>query len=340
MANFSRALLAVGEGLQGMANRQYDRERERVLAMREENLTRLRSDMDDKKLEKQQGFMSAENEKERTARSAETAAERTAREAENAADRKLRMQEGESDRNLRRTEGAADRGIQSERFRRDDAATQDTSYIRQLNAIDERLQRLNEMKLKPALEGNGMAADPAAVAQVDAEIGQLQQQKRQLGQERDISLARNGDKRYKPISPEEAAQFGGTATPHGAAPERPAAQPGTSIKVPQRAAQAPAMNVPQAPPMDPQMASRLQGRGIVSPTAGIQMPGPNPLQMPGSAGLDKEALGRENTINSALQAIQSGKQPGLAELELLRKVPRGELAMKGFDEAMLGQLGL
>lgn len=329
MANLSRALLAVGEGLQGMANRQYDREKERVLAMREENMARLRSQLDDQKLEKQQGFLTAENEKERSARKEETAAERTARQAENEQDRKMRLSEGEADRELRRREGAADRELTSRRLDREDRTTSDASYLRQINQIDERLQQLSDLKTKPALEGNAGMADPQALASVDQEMAQLQKQKRQLAQERDLSLARTGDKRYQPISAEEAARLS-QSTPDVAA-ARPQARPGTSIKKPNVAAQAPQPQAapgpqpPGAPPMEPAMAQRLN-RQVVPPgaTAG------NPAVVP-ELGRPQQARGPTNTVvdqffqegaarsssfeadtqtaRAVLQAIKAGQQP-------------------------------
>lgn len=339
MANFGRALLEVGKGLNQLAGRQYDRERDAAMAMREENLARLRGEQDTARLDKQL-----------TASADQAALDRGARKEESSADRTLRTTESEADRKLRREEGAADRAVTTQRYQREDDRNADTVTLRQITAIDERLAQLNDMMLKPGLEGQGGLADPAATSQAQAEISQLQKQKQQLSRERDLSLARSGNKGYQKISPEEAQRILASQTSPDAAPPAAVGQPppaGSSVKPvrPQVAAQAPAQQfeVPPAPPVDPEMAARRAregNRAIGGPPAGQ-----GARDLFGAVGRIGDALTSRTqegpNVMAVKQAIQGGKPPPPEALQAVRAIAPDRLkGVFGFTDADLKQLGL
>lgn len=344
-----RALLALSSGLQQWGGYRAQQERDQAMAMREENLTRLRAQLDAEARTQQQAFLSGESEKDRTARLAEGTADREARRAEAEADRRTRREEGAADRAVRREEIA----VTSKRFDREDAANFDAAMLRQLNEIDQRIATLSDMKTKAGLEGQ--MSDPATLAQVDQQLQQLGQQRAQLSRERDLALARRGDSRYQVISPEEAQRLASAGRKPAAsaaeapAPEAatPAPQPqtgrpsaGTSIKLPR--------DVPQAPPMDPALAGRLQDRGLIpaagngADMGGIQMPQTNPLKFPIQPDLGQinRDLFSGSVADDAIKAIQSGRTPASGDLFALKQIPRTQLLQRGLTEQQLQQLGL
>lgn len=256
--NWSRALFSLGDNLGALANSERDREHERVMAMREENLTKLRYQLEGEQIKGNQEYMTKENDKLRADQA-----------QQHLSDQLTAVEQANLDRAARAKEGAADRALMSERYNREDLANADAGYLRQLNAIDERIATISDMRTKAGLEGQ--VPDPETLKGIDTELAQLQAQKRSIGQERDLNLARRGDQRYKKLSPEEAKALLAQQAPPASAPtgQPPVAAQGPAIKTPRPAQSKGAAQVPQMPPMDPEMQQRLQrqGRQIIPPEA-------------------------------------------------------------------------
>lgn len=328
---------------------------------------RIQAALNEQSRNADQAFRADEAAKDRSARAAENEADRALRTQETQADREFRSSEATKDRQLRASEGAADRSLMQQRLSREESNAEETNYLRQLNAIDTRIAKLTDMKTKAGLDSGGMPLDPTMTAGIDNEIASLQEQKTALNQIQNVARARRGDKRFTPISPEEADRLlADSRTQRGAAQDgapRAAQAPegGTSIKTPP---QRPAIQVPQAPPMNADMASRMNRNAVsdvdtsaqqaVAPTAanlsnaqiagaGTGGQGARDLFGAVSGALDSLKGRREEgpQIAQIKQALEAGEQVSPAQLNVLQNVGRARLrGLYGFDEAALQQLGL
>lgn len=365
MANLSRALVAVSGTLGQLANNAADREHERVMAMRQENLMRIQHALGEQSRATERASDIAERDKDRTLRKEETAADIKARRDEAEADRTLRRTEGEADRALRRSEGAADRAVQMAQIGDKEGKDYDARYMAQLNQIDKRIQDLNDYKTQGMAEGKFV--DPSALAPVDTELAQLMEQRRTLAQERDVTLARSGDNRYRKLSAAEVAairkQNGGQMP--GQTPTDP-----TEADMPM-AAQAPkggsSIKVPQAPPKPPGMVAREERKRAPAARSGEggglalgnwedaqNLPARTPEQPRAFQGArDLVGLGRDivggiesrknegNVVQAVKSALQSGKTPPAEAVQALAKMDRKRLtSVFGINEQDLAKLGL
>jgi hypothetical protein len=243
MANTHRALVALGQGLGTMANRELDREHERVMAMRQENFMRLQHMLGEESRGKDRAFQATENAADRDARLGEQISQ---------------VEQGNLDRAASLTQHRESVGVQREgnQLQRDQIDLQnrrydESNYLEQANRIDSRLQELNDYLTQATAEGKVM--DEGALAPLRQEAAQLQEQKRMMAQERDITLARGGDKRYRKLTKEEVAALQPKDRPEpkvaAQAPEKP--KGGSTIKP-----VAGAKPVPPAPEKPPGMQTR------------------------------------------------------------------------------------
>lgn len=267
MAQRERALVALSDTLGSLANNQMNREHERIQAMRQENFMRLQHMLGEEsraadraarkdELTTEMGLRRDLFKEETAARKELAAQESTARQAEGAADRASREKIA-----------GMEIGAQEKRWEREDIRAYDSQYLTRTNAIDKRIQELNDYKVQAQAEGK--LVDNSYLTQVDQELTQLTEQKRSLAQERDLMLARGGDQRYRKLSAEEVANLkkrgqdpgtGATTSedmPMAAQGPREPTGGGTSIKV------------PQAPPKPPGMVAREErkitaGRGATN----------------------------------------------------------------------------
>lgn len=286
MANLHRALVGLSDNLGYAINREADREHERVMAMRQENLMRIQAALQEQGRANDRAYDATERDKDRAAAA-----------AANKATMDLTVIEHQKDRDLTLHEGEASRSLQREQMTAAQRREQDASYMRQLNSMDSRIQELSDYQTQAQAEGK--VVDPTYLKQVQDEISSLQAQRRQLAQERDISLARSGDSRYRKLSPEEVAKLTKGSAPVPAMAARTEAppevqQPGgaQTIKMPPRApdkpqgmldretrrssrdrpAPAEAPQEPAAPlsqPLSAQDMARVEmGRGVSHPRTG------------------------------------------------------------------------
>lgn len=364
MANLSRALVAVSGTLGQLANNAADREHERVMAMRQENLMRIQAALGEQARANERTFEGDQRKLDRDARRQEFETDRTTRREEAEADRRLRREEGEADRALRREEGAADRRVQMAQITDKEGKDYDARYMAQLNQIDKRIQDLNDYRTQGMAEGKFV--DPAALSPIDAELAQLTEQRRTLAQERDITLARSGDNRYRKLSAAEVAAIrkeNGGQMP-GQAPTDP-----TEADMPM-AAQGPrggsSIKVPQAPPKPPGMVAREERKRPPTAKAGDSglalgnwedaqnMPPRAPEPSRAFQGArDLVNLGRDivggiesrkgegSVVQAAQAALRTGKAPSAEVVQALAKIDRQRLTQVfGINEQDLAKLGL
>lgn len=344
MANVERALLALSGGLQQLAGNAWQRERDNALAMRQENLMRIQASLDARARQSQNEFTAGENEKSRTqaAALAQTQLESTREE-----NRKTREFQG--------AQADKDRAVQRERFDREDLEKLDSSYLRQLNEIDDRLASLNEIRTKSGMEG--MAPDPAALADFESQVKALQQQRAALAKDRATMLASRGDKRYPKVSAEEVARLLGQG-----GGEKPVAAQGPEPTQP-------AVDVPPMPPAEPALAERMQrvvdrnqrsaaaGREVVAPVSAEQVATNSRATNDAISGRTQVGQGARQLrdlvtnigsrrdegpkVGSIRETIKSGGQPSADQVAFLRGVGRERLkGVYGFKDADLQRIGL
>jgi hypothetical protein len=348
MANIQRALVALSDNLGAAINYSAQREHERVMAMRQENQTRLQHMLGEESRATERAYDQTVRNQDRTARKEELATEIGARREESAADRALRQQEGEADRSLRRSEGAADRDIQRERWGEEDQRLLEKEYLGKLTTIDQRIQDLTDYKVQANAEGK--LVDNSYLSEVDSELKQLQEQKRSLAQERDIMLARGGDSRYRKLTPEEVAAIQKRSGPGGAVPNRDGAATPMAAQAPQEQTGGTSIKAPRAPPPaapeKPEgMRMREERRGPANRAAIAGGAGQGARDII-SAGRDiaGRVAGRRDEgpmVKQIKQALQSGQKPAPEQLQALAGIDRDRLTgVYGFSESDLQRLGL
>lgn len=238
MANVHRALAALGQGLGDMVNLEAGRERDRVMALRQENLMRIDHSLNEQSRSADRTFDAGERAKDREA---------------NLGVQISQVEQANLDRKASATQHHESLAVQREgnQLQADQLALQNRrydegQYVEQANRIDKRMQELNDYLTQATAEGKVM--DEAALAPLKQEMTQLQEARQSLAQERDITLARSGDSRYRKLSKEEVAKL------------KPAQQPPAAPKTPTVAAQAPQGSttkpVPSAPAKPPGMQVR------------------------------------------------------------------------------------
>lgn len=263
MGNLDRTLVAVSNNLGMMANNAADREHERVMAMRQENLTRLQ-------------YMLGEQSRQadRAARKEEFGAEMQARRDMFGEETKARKEMFQAESAARSAEGAADRAsrekiagmelsAQEQRWSREDMRNADAQYLSRTNAIDKRIQELNDYKVQAQAEGK--LVDNSYLTQVDQELAQLGEQKRTLSQERDLMLARGGDSRYRKLSAEEVANLKKQGMGPGPTTSSQEENMPMSAQAPREGGSS--IKVPQPPEKPPGMAAR-EARKITGSSTG------------------------------------------------------------------------
>lgn len=370
MANWDRALVSVSNTLGQLANNAQERQQEKWRAMRDENFMRLQHMLGEQSRAVDRASDIAEREKDRALRKEEATADMKARREEAAADRTLRREEGEADRRLRREEGAADRQVQMSQITAAHGKDYDTRYLAQLDKIDKRIQEINDYKTQGMAEGKFI--DPNAASAYDNELAQLMDQRRSLAQERDITLARSGDKRYRKLSEAEVAALrkenGGQMPgqpPMGNDPTESdmpmaaqAPRGGSSIKVPQAPPKPPGMVAREerkrAPRMDTgadlgdweagaatlqnRQASKAQIAGEGAREAGNRMLVDAGRAIVGGVESRKNESG---VVQAAKSALQSGRAPAAEVVQALAKIDRQRLTQVfGINEQDLAKLGL
>jgi hypothetical protein len=373
MANLSRALVAVSGTLGQLANNSLEREHEKAMAMRQENFMRLQAMLGEESRAKERASDSIERQLDRTARKEEMTTELGARKEESAADRALRLKEGEADRALRRSEGAADRAVQMAQITDRQGKDYDARYLGQLDKIDKRIQEINDYKTQGVAEGKFV--DQNAAASYDTELAQLIEQRRTLAQERDITLARGGDSRYRKLSAEEVAQLkkqgqlptgSPTGSPSDASMPMAAQGPregsgGSSIKVPQPPAKPPGMVAREERKRPPERVTGSQDdlslgnwENATSPPPAPQQPRPG--MVAGEGARDLVQLGRtivgsrdrrnaefegRKAAHTAAQLLAAGRQPNAEIISRMAAVDRQTLMNDfGLTEQDLKKLGL
>lgn len=370
MAQRERALVALSDTLGGLANNQMNREHERIMAMRQENFMRLQhmlgeeSRVLDRAARKEE--LATEGQMRRDLFKEETTARREMFQEESAA----RRSEGQADRASRERIAGAEIGAQQKRWEREDIRNYDQQYLSRTNAIDKRIQELNDYKVQARAEGK--LVDDSYLTQMDQELSQLTEQKRSLAQERDLMLARGGDSRYRKLSKEEVAglkkpsqgsgpEGSGEGMPMAAQGPREPATGGSSIKVPPPPPKPQGMvdreerkNRPPAQPWErPQQLGELE----LSMT-NIAPAREQPPEKPGRAwqgARDVAQAGRDiigardrklgdfesrKAAVSALKVMQSGNMPQDQLVERMRGLDRETLTEIGFTERDLKKLGL
>jgi len=373
MARLDRALVAVGNTLGALANNQLEREHQAAMAMRQENFMRIQHSLNEQSRATERASDIAERDKDRTMRKEELTTELNARRADAEADRALRRSEGEADRALRRSEGAADRAVQMAQIGDRQGKDYDARYLSQLDKIDKRIQEISDYKTQGMAEGKFIDAN--ATAAYDNELAQLMEQRRSLAQERDITLARSGDSRYRKLSAEEVARIkkenggqmpGAPVTETGDSGMPMAAQAprgGSSIKLPQAPAKPPGMQAREerkqrqvAPAQEAAATDSLQGLGDWE-NASLPPPPSRPQQPQAWEGarqlvnVGRSIVGaRDRKLNefegrkaakTAAQLLAAGRTPGAEIVQRMAAVDRQTLVNDfGLSEDDLKKLGL
>lgn len=206
MANWSRALLSLGEGLGQLAERVGKREHDAMLMAREENLVRLRA-----KLEEQGNISQFGRQKELIGMEEAARGRGADREEAFTLKRDAHGQAFETTQAVERrkhelTMAGREEAMQRGRWKREDLQQFERSYAAQVDDIDDRIVKVKDkIRDDRARSTNtGVAPDESVLAERLEEITQLQGQKSLLVQQRGEMLANMGDTRYGKISPEEA----------------------------------------------------------------------------------------------------------------------------------------
>lgn len=253
MANWSRAFENLGQALGPLAANVGQRERDRMMAMREENLMRLQHQLRTEANERQFG-----QQKELIG------IEAGVRAGERQLDQDFEVGRDEArmthDRELLNTRMKHERSLLSAREGDDSFKSLqalDKSYTTQLEAIDKRMAEVQDKLIEQQAEAQtqGLELDPTLLKPWQDELSRLQQQRRQLGRQRDLDLARLDPKRYATLSAEEVQSELAAAQAErgndGTAAQAPAKEGAT--RQPKAGAQAPASraSVDEVPPPPP-----------------------------------------------------------------------------------------
>lgn len=251
--NTERALLAISQGLGDFAQIHYQKERDRVMMAREENLLRLQATI---------------GEESRARERAHDAEQRGLDRSAAAASDKARLEASERQHNESIAVQREGLGLQREGNELARLDRMDKGYMAQLQDIDSRLAELNDFVTQGRAKGE--IVDEAALAPVQQEIDGLKAQRTALQQERAYTLARSGDSRYTKLSAEQVAQLRKEGKIPGENTPRQGPKPDAPAPAPASAAQGPRPQVPAAPPKPPGMQAReerKQARTLV-PNAG------------------------------------------------------------------------
>jgi hypothetical protein len=370
MARLDRALVAVSGTLGQLANNSADRDHERIMAMRQENFMRLQHMLNEEGRAADRASAAVERQLDRTDRREALTEEMKGR-------RELIKEEGA----LRQTEAAADRssreriagmeiGAQQERWNREDMRAFDQQYLSRTNAIDKRIQELNDYRVQAQAEGK--LVDNSYLTQMDQELAQLTEQKRTLAQERDLTLMRSGDRRYAKMSPEdvekarqegrlppEPGKGGGSGMPMAAqAPREGSSTGGTSIKIPQPPQKPAGMLAREERKGRPPERQAAAGGQELTLPSWESATNPPPAQQRrqiavGEGARDLVQVGRD--ISGAIDArrnegplvkqvkasLEAGQRPSKEQIQALGRIDRDRLTqLFDFTEQQLQALGL
>lgn len=212
MANLSRALLNLGEGLGHMAQTAGQREIEAMRAMRDENFLRLqegfRQQADDRQFGQQKELLGIEDTMRGAAETRRQGFETSQLNTRLAHETQLQNQEA---------------GLTRERFQREDMTTLERGYASQINAIDDRLARISDQITKAQIKaGESMLeVDPKLLEPWQQEIAQLQSQKKILGRERDVALSSMSGSGYEKLTQRQVEEARASHPAPGGVPEMP-----------------------------------------------------------------------------------------------------------------------
>lgn len=201
MANLSRAFENLGRALGPLAANIAQRERDRMLAMRQENLIRLRHQLNveagDREFEQRKELIGIEAGVRAGERQLEQDFTLSRDEAGRTFERELldtRMQHEKSLVSLREGDTS---------FKHLQAL--EKSYVNRLEAIDKRMAEVRDKLIEQQADAQtqGLELDPTLLKPWQDELARLQEQRRQLGRQRDLDLARFDTKRYETLTAEE-----------------------------------------------------------------------------------------------------------------------------------------
>lgn len=201
MANWSRAFESLGQALLPLAQNAAQRERDAALAMREENLMRLqqklRMEADTVQFGQQKELIGIEAGVRAGERQLEQDFTRYRDEAGMKHERELldtRMKHERSLLSIKEGDGS---------FKNLQAL--EKSYSEQLNAIDKRMAEVQDKLIEQQADAQtqGLELDSTLLKPWQDELSRLQEQRRQLGRQRDLDLARLDPKRYATLTAEE-----------------------------------------------------------------------------------------------------------------------------------------
>lgn len=367
MANLDRALVAVSNNLGMLANNAANREHERVMAMRQENFMRLQHMLGeesrglDRAARKEE--LATEGQMRRDLFKEETQARREMFQEESAA----RRSEGQADRASRERIAGMEIGAQQQRYEREDIRAYDAQYLSRTNALDKRIQELNDYKVQAQAEGK--LVDNSYLTQIDQELSQLGEQKRSLSQERDLMLARGGDSRYRKLSPEEVAALKKQGQGPGSGGAREDMMPMAAQGPQEPGRGGSSIKVPQAPPKPAGMQAREErrrpperqaaaGGGELALGNWEEATGEPPpsrrrqiaagegardlVQLVKGAGEAMDARRNEGPLVKEVKAaLAAGRKPDQTQLQALSRIDRGRLTQVfDFTESQLKAMGL
>lgn len=377
MANWDRALVAVSNNLGQLANNAQDRQQEKWRAMRDENLMRIQHALGEQsratERTENRAMRKEEFEAEKGERRSMFEEEKKSRKEMFDAETAARGKENQTERDWRSKENSADRAVQLAQIGDKNGKDYDARYLGQLDKLDKRIQEINDYKTQGVAEGKFI--DNNATAAYDQELAQLLEQRRAIAQERDVTLARNGDNRYRKMSKAEVdailAANGGKMPGQSAQPPARMPEDGTPM-----AAQAPqggsSIKVPPAPPKPPGMAAREERKRAPDRAAGqdslalgswqdaTNPPPPPPRRsgMPqaGEGGRQLVQLGRDiggaldsrkqaseqaTVANRVKKVLESGGTPNADLVKQLAQIDRRQLTEAfGINEKDLAKMGL
>ena len=238
--NVNRALVAIGQGLGDFAQIHYQKERDRVMAQRDENMLRLQATLGEQSRANERNWQSGEAEKDRQARAAADAAHLA-----------------QSDRHHRESIGVQREGLGIQREQLDQTRIQnlEKGYMAQLEAIDGELSEINSYLTEARAEGK--VVDESALAPYQSRLSELQGARTNLLQERAYMLARGGDNRYVKLTPEQVAELRKQGKLPGAGTAAQGPKP--NAKPPTQPAPAAPAAVPPPPPA-PEKPPGMQAR--------------------------------------------------------------------------------
>lgn len=330
MANWSQALLNLGEGLGMLAGHVATRERDEIMAMREENLARLRARLHEESAQREREFIKERDETQfqRDLIGIGTRASLDMQAGDRAHAQRRELIEMEQDRiDARETA----RG--NTPFARVASAYQD-----RIDKIDARIQDITDQRIKAASDAaaNLGELDPKLVEPWDRELRQLQAQRTALQAAMDEELAGLGAPGYRRLSDEEVEKL-------RAPRERPAPaqQP--------RSAQAPIDDVPPPPPKPAGMAEREERKSRkVAPAEPRKPVSRDNISGEAFKGARQardllsrvgSALSARKSESDVVRAAKSGKKLSADEKQALRNIGRERLkGVYGFTDDQLDRL--